>query len=139
MCPVTLYAPRRKKISITALIDVVFILLMFFMLTSSFTKWNAIDFKSPVFGGVSTGSETQFLFLNTDNSISLRNSAFKLHHFNLFTNAHTQAFTQDSTVLIPEADVDVQSIINAIEQLKKAGLTRVTLGNSRPATVVQSI
>jgi len=42
-----LFLPRRsKKISLTALIDVVFILLMFFMLTSSFTHWQSLSLPS---------------------------------------------------------------------------------------------
>ncbi|MDO6805130.1 biopolymer transporter ExbD, partial [Wenyingzhuangia sp. 1_MG-2023] len=39
--------PRRARpISLTALIDVVFILLMFFMLTSSFTQWLTMPLAS---------------------------------------------------------------------------------------------
>jgi biopolymer transport protein ExbD len=34
--------PRRAVVSLTPLIDVVFILLVFFMLASSFVKWRAI-------------------------------------------------------------------------------------------------
>ena len=39
---------KRKKvlISLTPLIDVVFILLVFFMLATSFTKWNSINLSS---------------------------------------------------------------------------------------------
>ena len=33
----------RSRISLTALIDVVFILLLFFMLTTQFTRWRSLD------------------------------------------------------------------------------------------------
>ena len=36
-------APARKLIGLTPLIDVVFILLLFFMLTSSFFQWQSLD------------------------------------------------------------------------------------------------
>lgn len=36
---------RRSLVSITPLVDVVFILLFFFMLASSFDRWQAIDLK----------------------------------------------------------------------------------------------
>ena len=45
-----LYRSRRKGISLTPLIDVVFILLMFFMLTFTFTRWKAVDLRFPVAG-----------------------------------------------------------------------------------------
>ena len=38
---------RRPLISLTPLIDVVFILLVFFMLASSFLDWRSIDLNAP--------------------------------------------------------------------------------------------
>lgn len=43
--------PRRARISLTPLIDVVFILLVFFMLASSFLDWRAIDLSAPPASG----------------------------------------------------------------------------------------
>ncbi|MBP5857541.1 biopolymer transporter ExbD [Marivibrio halodurans] len=39
--------PRRALISLTPLIDVVFILLVFFMLASSFLDWRSISLETP--------------------------------------------------------------------------------------------
>lgn len=39
--------PRRRLISLTPLIDVVFILLIFFMLASSFLDWRALELIPP--------------------------------------------------------------------------------------------
>jgi len=39
--------PTRRLISLTPLIDVVFILLIFFMLASSFLDWRAIELELP--------------------------------------------------------------------------------------------
>ncbi len=39
--------PKRALIGLTPLIDVVFILLVFFMLVSSFTKWRTITLSPP--------------------------------------------------------------------------------------------
>ncbi|MFP4132454.1 MAG: ExbD/TolR family protein [Thiohalospira sp.] len=44
-------APRRRLISLTPLIDVVFILLVFFMLASSFMEWRLIDLEVGGEGG----------------------------------------------------------------------------------------
>ena len=46
--------PRRRLISLTPLIDVVFILLVFFMLASSFSQWRVVDL---VVGGEGTAAD----------------------------------------------------------------------------------
>lgn len=50
MSDAPLYRSRRKGISLMPLIDMVFILLTFFMLTSTFTRWKAVDLRFPVAG-----------------------------------------------------------------------------------------
>ena len=45
--PATRSGRRRTLISLTPLIDVVFILLVFFMLASSFQEWRAIELVTP--------------------------------------------------------------------------------------------
>ena len=51
----------RRMISLTPLIDVVFILLVFFMLASSFTDWRAITLDTPPAATRSGSSEGALL------------------------------------------------------------------------------
>lgn len=55
--------PRRRRaaISLTPLIDVVFILLIFFMLASSFLDWRALDLGTPVRSGSAGAVEGSLL------------------------------------------------------------------------------
>jgi len=55
--------PRRRRavISLTPLIDVVFILLVFFMLASSFLDWRAIDLGTPLRTGAAGTMEGALL------------------------------------------------------------------------------
>ncbi len=59
---------RRRTVSLTALIDVVFLLLLFFMLTSTFSTFGEIELNRPT--GGQTQSETPvertFLQLGAD-------------------------------------------------------------------------
>lgn len=60
-------APRRRRpISLTALIDVVFILLMFFMLTSTFSQWQALSLTSASADSHATTSEPQLVLIYAD-------------------------------------------------------------------------
>src|SRR5690606_41796487 len=47
--------PLRAIVSLTPLIDVVFILLVFFMLASSYLDWRTIDLAAPVTTGAGGG------------------------------------------------------------------------------------
>ena len=42
---------RRKPVGLTSLIDVIFLLLLFFMLASSFTRYQSLDISSGAEGG----------------------------------------------------------------------------------------
>lgn len=62
-------AARRRHLSLTSLIDVIFLLLLFFMLTSTFTRFSDVDLTGPAQAG--TGAEasppaTHFLQLSAD-------------------------------------------------------------------------
>lgn len=54
---------RRKRLSMTSLIDVIFLLLLFFMLTSTFSKYGEIELSTAGQGSNAT-EETQPHFLS---------------------------------------------------------------------------
>ena len=57
-------APRRRRvISLTALIDVVFLLLLFFMLTSTFSTFGEIELFAPAGGQAAVSEPVQRAFV----------------------------------------------------------------------------
>ncbi|QJD58138.1 biopolymer transporter ExbD [Pseudomonas sp. gcc21] len=125
MQPAALYNRRSRKISLTALIDVVFILLMFFMLTSTFSQWKAVDFHSPVSTDEPVDSQPLMLVLRADGSMRLADGSLEI---GATQDVSPAAFAADSTlILLPEADTRVQLIISRLEELKRLGVA-VTMG-----------
>ncbi|MAP14035.1 MAG: biopolymer transporter ExbD [Oceanibulbus sp.] len=58
---------RRNRLSMTSLIDVIFLLLLFFMLTSTFSKFAEIELAAATSGaGAETGVKPFFLQLTTE-------------------------------------------------------------------------
>ena len=113
MNSVIAYVPRRRRIGLTALIDVVFIMLMFFMLTSSFEQWKTIQIDSPVTEVQTTKPALpQFIVLTTEGQI------YPLHKEN-----QTVAFSDVSmalwgdldskrpVLLLPAPDVKLQLMV----------------------------
>ena len=124
---------KSRRISLTALIDVVFILLMFFMLTSSFSRFGFLEFQTK---GASQGSgsgEAQVLLLQADGSLQDRTTANRL----AMTDEQLLAQVDVSRPLsvLPVGDADVQTMVQAIERLNRIGLSQVTLGQVIPAVV----
>ncbi|ARC88021.1 biopolymer transporter ExbD [Rhodovulum sp. MB263] len=58
--------PRRRRLSLTSLVDVIFLLLLFFMLSSTFTRFAEVDLVAAGQGGAAADSETRPLFLQLE-------------------------------------------------------------------------
>lgn len=123
-----LYYPRRRPISLTPLIDVVFILLMFFMLTSTFTRWKAVDLRLPIASSDAGPKKPQTLLLHTDGSLSLRGRPFQLPNPDAETAFSAALDPVRPVVVFPEADTRVQTIISTFEWLAAAGVSSPVLG-----------
>ena len=126
----TLLPPRpRKAIGLTALIDVVFILLMFFMLTSSFNQWRSIELTS-------AAAVTEKTVTDRDEPalIVLQSNGQLLNGLNGEPQTPEQIRarldTERAAVLLPMASVSVQLLVSTIEQLNATGITRLSLGDS---------
>ncbi|MBF9036695.1 hypothetical protein HKCCE2091_20870 [Rhodobacterales bacterium HKCCE2091] len=64
--PVRPVTRRRARISVTSLIDVIFLLLLFFMLTSTFTRFAELPLSTATGGGALDPSPPAFLQVGMD-------------------------------------------------------------------------
>ena len=124
----SLYHPRRRPISLTPLIDVVFILLMFFMLTSTFTRWKAVDLRLPAARADASPKKPQALLLHTGGSLSLRGRLFQLSDPNTEAALSAALDPTRPVVVFPESDTRVQTIVSTFERLTAAGVSGAVLG-----------
>jgi biopolymer transport protein ExbD len=117
---------HRRAISLTPLIDVVFILLLFFMLSSTFMQWRQID--------VSAASETE-AEAKKQRVITLLSDAgdFKIDdktHSIKSESVLKQIVQQDQEavyVIKVMPGLRTQSMINLLDAFKQAGASSVTL------------
>ncbi|WP_082354179.1 ExbD/TolR family protein [Marinagarivorans algicola] len=118
--------PKRKKsISLTALIDVVFILLMFFMLTSSFTPFSAVEMQSALAASATSELKPQQLRLGVEGQLQGVDGANA--GVTLSDSALAQWDNNAATVVLPAANTSVQKIVDSLARLQALGFTRVTL------------
>lgn len=118
---------RRALIGLTPLIDVVFILLVFFMLASSFLDWRAIDLNAPA-EAKARGSMTGALL------VEVRTDGLRLAGETVSIDTLTDrvgarmAQNPDQRVLIkPAAGVVLQDAVQVLDRLAAAGVTDLSL------------
>jgi len=122
-------SPSRKTlVSLTPLIDVVFILLVFFMLASSFSKWKSIELAV---GSIETVSndlpEQSVIEVNFNANYVLDGKLMTLPDI-LNRLEHLIKLRQDHIVMIkPTKDLPLQQLITVLESVEKVAGKNLSL------------
>ncbi len=126
-----LVSPRQVKVSLTPLIDVVFILLLFFMLTTQFSKQQAMRIELPITDATalpSQSSDKLRLFLLSDGRVTVNGlvtiSALELESYSVVVNSLKLG---DIVVVRTEDQVTLQSFTRFIDQLAAIGFDQVDM------------
>ncbi len=119
-------ARRKNSIVITSLVDVMFVLLFFFMLASSYLDWGALD--------VNIGSGESRTTMPVPGHVHqlqlLPGAQLKLDGKSITLAQLTSTLERDARVVVqPLPGVPLQDMISVIDQLKAAGVS-LTLGHA---------
>jgi len=132
--PLNLSQPKRKTaISLTPLIDIVFILLLFFMLTSSFVPWRTVDTPLAVPADTPVASKDNDIVLLTlkqnNQMVWLEGSAYAISDVAWFKTLVTDHKTGIFAVSA-EDGVNLQSVMSLADRLKESGAKTVSIANA---------
>ena len=124
--------PKREEISlgvsIAPLIDIVFILLIFFMLTSHFDILSGIDIKLPDISerGSTRSVETITISLDKEGNCYLKKEKITLPNLYLAIKERTR---ENKIDLVLNADKNVQhgQVIKIMDLAKKAGINSIVI------------
>lgn len=114
---------RRAQISLTPLIDVVFILLVFFMLASNFTQLRTIGVNIPADAGApAEGAEALLVRVYADERLELDGQPVALDEL----AARVGLLAQGRPVLVqPTEEARLQALVSVLDRL--SGLPNVSL------------
>lgn len=126
--------PIRQSIPLTPLVDIVFLLLMFFMLSTTFTRFSAIDLSrsassaaastrteaaiKPFPGVIITVTDSEFILLN-GSKLPVDRLARELDRF------HELGLTR--VAVRASGKATVQNLVAVLDAIKQSRLTDVTV------------
>ena len=120
-----------ESVNMTPLIDMVFILLIFFLVTASFTKESGIDVDRPTAQtAVREEQGSMIIGVSKDGEIWLDNQLIKLRAVRAHVE-HLHAQNPEGTVIIlADKNGQVGTAIEVLDQVRLAGVTNVSIAAS---------
>ena len=123
---------RRGLISLTPLIDVVFILLVFFMLASSFFDWRAITLAPLAQGAEGSGEKRAILIeLYQDGSLAIDSKPASVVEVERQLRARLQPDPEIEILVRPLPGADLQMLVNTLDRLKAVGGRSISLSPAK--------
>ena len=119
------------RVSLTPLIDVVFILLVFFMLASSLLQWRSIDLDASAKAAATPSKDKSVIVDIRTDGVRIGNETIALDTLSRRMEAKI-AENPDQRVLVrPAGGVLLQDAIIVLDRIKAAGVTNMSLIRDR--------
>lgn len=117
---------RSRKLSLTSLIDVIFLLLLFFILSSTFTKYSKVELSKKGSGTTQSQSLPQVF-------VRVSQDQWNVNGVN-YTQMNAISALQDfskkgaqTLLLVVAADLKTQGLVDALEMIKQETKFKVTI------------
>ncbi len=121
------------NINISPLIDIVFILLLFFIVTSVFVQETGIEVERPKSSqAVTLERESIYVAVNADRKVYFGGSEIGLQ--GILPTLQRLSPTEDQPVIIQvDGRVPTQFLVSVIDEVKRAGIHTINLATLDPA------
>ena len=121
----------RAVIRLTPLIDVVFILLVFFMLSSSFVEWKSLSLTIPSSGaGGKTDRRVLSVGVTADKRLQINGKQYAFQDLAMVVNQYQNDGSDISIVVQPATGTRLQTTIELIDLLTSLGHEDISLVSS---------
>jgi biopolymer transport protein ExbD len=122
---------NSETINMTPLIDMVFILLIFFLVTSSFIRESAVAVQRPKAATAMTQTNTELIVtISMDEQIWLNNTAVDIRFLRAQIEQQGLAGPNRSAIILADTKTSTGLLINVMDQLRLAGLVNISVAAS---------
>lgn len=119
---------KKPVISLTPLIDVIFILLIFFMLASSFLKWQFVELGVSESESVPINADKQSLIrVERNGSYALNGKTMPLADIVQIVRERLRSDPDHPVLVQPVDDLPLQDLIHVLDELKNLAGAKVSL------------
>jgi len=122
----------HSHLDIAPLIDIVFLLLVFFMLTSTFMVPEAIELELPESSSASAMDTTAIMVsLNQTGQLALNGESIELKQLQQAIMPLIKQNTASAIILKSDARTEVQLLLKIMDEIREAGGTNVALATTQ--------
>ena len=115
-------------INITPMLDIVFIMLIFFIVTTSFVKETGIDPKRPVAETSSAKPRGNILIgIDTEGYIWMNNRRIELNQVRQMVEDAVNENPESSVILISDEQSPTGALIDIMDQVRLGGVTNISV------------
>ena len=130
------FRPRRRpalELGMTPLIDIVFLLLIFFMLTSRFVVQEGIQVDLPVTERSHSlpSEDTHRITVRSEGAMVLDGRVMSLGEVESYLRTRNAVYMASNFEILADRSASVQTVISLLEVLRNQGAVRVTLGTEQ--------
>jgi len=128
--------PTRRKVtlSLTSLIDVLFILIIFFAVSSTFLEQPGIELKLPeAESSEAHPAQEVVIYVDREGNIFLNDDSIELNALADAVGSLISAQTEKSVVLRADSAVKHGTIISIMDLLRKEGIFKIIVSTAKPS------
>ena len=128
---------RRKEqtvnnIDVSPLIDMVFILLIFFMVTTTFVKDMKLDLDRPTAASASLLDEKVIrVYIDNNREVFIDNQPIKIWAIQSKLRDLLRSSTTKAVLVVSDTDIPVESLIDVIDECKLSGAKDVAVSTTK--------
>ena len=124
-------AEEDNELNLTPMLDVVFILLIFFIVTTSFVKETGIDVNRPSATTAEKKSQGNiFIAINASGDIWIDNREIDIRAVRANIQVLKASYPQSSVIIQSDQDASTGKLVKVMDQIRLAGVQNISIAAS---------
>lgn len=124
--------PSVDNIDVSPLIDMVFILLIFFMVTTTFVKDMKLDLNRPSAASASMIKDKVIrIYIDQDREVYIDNQPVKVWALQSKLRELLRNTTQKNILVVTDSEIPVATLIDVVDECKMSGAEDVAVSTSK--------
>lgn len=124
---------EEVEINITPMLDIVFIMLIFFIVTTSFTReTGTVILKPQAENAIALSSGTILIAVRPDDDIWMANRQVELRELRQMIERAKAENPEGSVVIVADKGSRIGTVVRVMDQVKLAGVEGVSISAEKP-------